>query len=53
MFYTEEDVFSYIEQEDVKFIRLTFCDFSGKQRNLSIMPHETKCASSKGIYVEA
>ena len=53
MFYTEEDVFSYIEQEDVKFIRLTFCDFSGKQRNLSIMPHELKRAFSQGISFDA
>lgn len=53
MFYTEEDVFSYIEQEDVKFIRLTFCDLSGKQRNLSIMPHELKRAFSQGISFDA
>ena len=26
MLYTEQDVFDYIEQEDVKFIRLTFCE---------------------------
>ena len=53
MFYTEEDVFSYIEQEDVKFIRLTFCDLSGRQRNLSIMPHELKRAFSQGISFDA
>lgn len=40
MLYTEQDVFDYIEQEDVKFIRLTFCDLSGKQKNISIMPQE-------------
>ena len=40
MLYTEEDVYSYVEQEDVKFIRLAFCDISGRQKNISIMPQE-------------
>lgn len=53
MLYTEEDVFSYIEQEDVKFIRLTFCDLSGRQRNISIMPHELKRAFTHGISFDA
>ena len=38
MLYTAEEVFDYVEQEDVKFIRLAFCDIYGKQKNISIMP---------------
>ena len=53
MLYTEEDVFSYVEQEDVKFIRLAFCDVSGKQKNISIMPQELKRAFSQGISFDA
>ena len=53
MFYTEQDVFDYIEQEDVKFIRLTFCDLYGRQKNISIMPHELSRAFSQGISFDA
>ena len=40
MLYTETDVMDYIEQEDVKFIRLVFTDMFGLQKNISIMPKE-------------
>lgn len=53
MLYTQEDVFEYVEQEDVKFIRLTFCDITGRQKNISIMPHELKRAFSQGISFDA
>lgn len=53
MLYTEQDVFDYIEQEDVKFIRLTFCDLSGKQKNISIMPQELSRAFAQGISFDA
>lgn len=53
MLYTEQDVYDYIEQEDVKFIRLTFCDINGKQKNISIMPQELTRAFSQGISFDA
>ena len=53
MLYTEEDVFSYVETEDVKFIRLVFCDIAGRQKNISIMPQELKRAFSQGISFDA
>ena len=53
MLYTEQDVFDYIEQEDVKFIRLAFCDCAGRQKNISIMPHELSRAFSQGISFDA
>lgn len=51
--YTEKDVFEYIAQEDVKFIRLAFCDPTGKQKNLSIMPEELDRAFTHGISFDA
>ena len=45
MTYTVEEVFDYIEQEDVSFIRLAFCDIHGKQKNVSIMPNELRLYS--------
>ena len=53
MIYTVEDVYEYVEQEDVKFIRLAFCDISGRQKNISIMPQELKRAFSQGISFDA
>ena len=53
MLYTEQDIFEYIEQEDVKFIRLAFCDPSGRQKNISIMPQELSRAFSQGISFDA
>ena len=42
MSYTPDEIMQYIEEEDVKFIRLAFCDVFGKQKNISIMPDEVK-----------
>ena len=36
MKYSKEEVLQYMQEEDVKFIRLAFCDVFGKQKNISI-----------------
>lgn len=51
--YTENDVLEFVQEEDVKFIRLAFFDISGKQKNISIMPTELKRAFSEGISFDA
>ncbi len=43
----------YLEEEDVKFIRLTFCDVFGKQKNISVMPSEMPKAFERGIAIDA
>ena len=43
---TPEEVIQYVEEENVKFIRLAFCDVYGQQKNLSIMPGELRRAFS-------
>lgn len=53
MIYTVDEVFDFIEQEDVKFIRLAFCDAYGKQKNISIMPGELRKAFDIGISFDA
>lgn len=53
MIYTADEVFDFVEQEDVKFIRLTFCDTRGKQKNISILPSELKRAFEQGISFDA
>ena len=51
--YTESEVLDFIEEEDVKFIRLAFFDISGKQKNISIMPSELPRAFKEGISFDA
>ena len=53
MKYTREEVMQYIAEEDVKFIRLAFCDIFGRQKNVSIVPQELKRAFSDGIAIDA
>ena len=50
---TIQDVRDYIEQEDVTFIRLAFCDVFGKQKNISIMTTELDRAFETGIAIDA
>jgi glutamine synthetase len=49
MNYTAEEVSQYVREEDVKFIRLAFCDVYGRQKNISVMPDELPRAFEKGI----
>lgn len=53
MKYSKEEVMQYIIEEDVKFIRLAFCDVFGKQKNISIMPEELPRAFEYGIAFDA
>ena len=51
--YTRSEVLEFIEEEDVKFIRLAFFDLKGKQKNISIMPTELERAFEHGIPFDA
>ena len=51
--YSYDEVMTFVEEEDVKFIRLAFCDVHGRQKNVSIMPSELKKAFSEGISFDA
>ena len=53
MKYSKEEVMQYVREEDVKFIRLMFCDVFGKQKNISIMPDELSRAFEYGIAFDA
>ena len=53
MKYTPQEVIQFIQEEDVKFIRLAFCDCFGRPKNISIMPHELERAFKYGIAIDA
>ena len=54
MKYTPEEVMQFVQEEDVKFIRLAFCNVYGKQHNVAIMPAELEArAFTYGIAFDA
>lgn len=53
MRFSAEEVMQYVREEDVKFIRLAFCDIYGEQKNIAIMPGELERAFAHGIAIDA
>ena len=53
MLYTAEEVYEFVREEDVSFIRLAFCDIDGRQKNVSIQPTELRRAFESGISFDA
>ena len=52
MKYTKDEVLQYVREDDVKFIRLAFCDVYGRQKNISINPAELERAFDRGIVID-
>ena len=52
MQYSKDEVMQYVAEEDVKFIRLAFCDIYGRPKNISIMAHELERAFTYGIAID-
>lgn len=53
MAYSKREVLQFVKEEDVKFVRLTFCDVFGKLKNVSIMDNELERAFDYGIAIDA
>ena len=53
MEYTVDEIRQFTAEEDVKFLRLAFCDIFGSQKNISILPDERDRAFSYGIAFDA
>ena len=53
MNYTPDEVMEYVSEEDVKFVRMAFCDVFGRQRNVAIMAGELPRAFEHGIAFDA
>ena len=50
---TYEDVIEFCEEQDVRFIRLSYFDIYGIQKNVSVLPSELKRAFTEGISFDA
>ena len=53
MLYTPPEVLEYVRMEDVRFIRLSFCDVLGVPKNISVMSTELPRAFRDGISFDA
>lgn len=53
MNYTAKEVLNFIKENDVKFVRLTFCDLFGVQKNIAIMADRLEEAFENGITFDA
>lgn len=49
MSFSPKEILNFIDENDVKFIRLTFCDMFGNLKNIAIMPDELPRAFEYGI----
>lgn len=53
MKYTINEILQFVQENDVKFIRLAFCDIFGVLKNISIMVDELPRAFESGISFDA
>lgn len=51
--FSPKEILDFVEENDVKFIRLTFCDMFGNLKNIAIMPDELPRAFEYGIPFDA
>lgn len=49
MYFYDDDTRGFIEDNDIKFIRMSFCDVLGNMKNIAIMPGELTRAIEYGI----
>ena len=50
---TAKDVLEFVKENDIKFIRLGFCDLFGFQKNIAIMVDELQSAFENGVSFDA
>jgi len=50
--YDIQTILDYVNEEDVKFIRLAFVDVFGNQKNISVMPHELERVFKYGVNID-
>ena len=50
---TANEVLQFVKENDVKFVRLSFCDIFGLQKNISIMADGLEAAFENGVYFDA
>ncbi|MCH5154134.1 MAG: glutamine synthetase [Clostridiales bacterium] len=50
---SKSDLLEYVLENDVKFVKLTFCDFLGRQRNISVLSSQLEDAFENGVAIDS
>ena len=50
---TTAEAMQFVEEHDVKFVRLTFCDLFGIQKNIAILSSQLERAFLRGVPFDA
>ncbi|MDD6278211.1 MAG: glutamine synthetase family protein [Oscillospiraceae bacterium] len=53
MIYTENEILQYIDENDVKFVKLTFCDINGNLKNISVLSSELATVFEHGLKINS
>ncbi len=53
MLCTKQELLEYFEENDVKFVKLTFCDMLGRQRNISVLSSQLEDAFEHGVAIDS
>ena len=53
MIYSENEILQYIEENDVKFVKLTFSDLKGRLKNISVLSSELAVTFERGVRITA
>ncbi len=50
---SKSELFECLQENDVKFVKLTFCDFLGRQRNISVLTSQLEDAYENGVPIDS
>ncbi len=50
---SKSEIMEYVKENDVKFIKLTFCDLLGRQRNISVLSSQLEDAFKNGVSIDS
>ncbi len=50
---SKSELFDYVKENNVKFVKLTFCDMLGRQRNISVLSSQLENAYERGVAIDS
>lgn len=50
---SKSELLEYVRENDVKFVKLTFCDLLGRQRNISVLSSQLEDAYERGVSIDS
>ncbi|MCH5163111.1 MAG: glutamine synthetase [Clostridiales bacterium] len=50
---SKSEVLEYVRENNVKFVKLTFCDMLGRQRNISVLSSQLEDAYENGVAIDS